>query len=109
MAWATRGSSRDPGTQATSTASSATPWRRKASLAPERRRSVTKSLNFATTTPKRRPSACRTPRYSVMPLVEPEEVAELVLFDAKVIAVALGGCGDQGHALHGLQPEALQA
>src|SRR4051794_29868255 len=87
--------------------SSETPCRRNASRAPTSSRSVMKSLNRATTMPKRLFSAVSVPRNSAI-LVQPEQVAELGLLHAQVLHVALGRLGHEGHALDDFQPEGLE-
>src|SRR5262245_60973453 len=63
--WATTGISNDPGTRTTSTASSATPWRRKASSAPASRASTTTALKRAATTAKRPGGVAKSPSMTV--------------------------------------------
>src|SRR5262245_18772057 len=58
---ATKGTSNDPGTLTTSTASSATPWRLKASSAPASRASTTTALKRAATITKRPAGVAKSP------------------------------------------------
>src|SRR5262245_22149991 len=96
--WAQSGSSKAPGTVATSIASSATPCRPNASSAPARSRSVSPWLKRASAIPMRSPSPfgspwrCRGTVSLRSPRQPGQEVSELRLLGAQVLDVPGVGC-----------------
>src|SRR5213593_1385009 len=115
MRCAQSGSSKAPGTVATSIASSATPWRASASSVPARRRSVTLWLKRASATPMRSPSPlgvawkCRGTRPRSARLLEPgQEVSEFRLLGAEVLYVARMGRHLERGTRHHLDAVALE-
>src|SRR6266508_3397685 len=109
------GSSKEPGTQCSSTRSGPTPPAPSAATAPSASFFEIASLKRAAMTAKR-PAACRLARSDGLgarpaTLVREggEEMAHLLALGQEVSPVALGGRDLDGHALDHLEPIALDA
>src|SRR6266849_55216 len=109
------GSSKEPGTQWTSTRSPATPPAWSAEAAPSASFFEIGSLNRAATTAKRPAGARRTPCLdcgagpAISIRQRREEVAHLLALGHQVALVALGGRNLDRHALDHLEPIPLDA